>query len=156
MTRMHNAPFAPVAAPALPGTWKLAAGRAITLRPAQKGLLRIAHGRVWVTREGPHAGPLNALGDCVLDVGDRLAVDAGQSIVIESLLHRQPAFFTWDPVLATVAAPVRFGDAVQPLQDLRSALQMAAGALVRLASGLARLAWQAMRPAPAVHASCSP
>ena len=39
------------AAPAnpLPGTWKLARGRAITLRPTTDGILRVAHGRLWAT-----------------------------------------------------------------------------------------------------------
>ena len=41
-------------ATALPGTWKLARGRALTLRPTTDGVLRIAHGRVWATVEGPH------------------------------------------------------------------------------------------------------
>jgi hypothetical protein len=41
-------------ATALRGPWKLARGRAIPLRPTSDGILRIAHGRVWLTVEGPH------------------------------------------------------------------------------------------------------
>src|SRR5438128_760431 len=38
------------AEPALPGTWKLAAGRAITLEPRDPGLLKVAHGRASAAR----------------------------------------------------------------------------------------------------------
>ena len=51
IARLHAFP-----APALPGTWKLGRGRAITLRPTTDGILRIAHGRVWATVDGPHGG----------------------------------------------------------------------------------------------------
>jgi len=37
---------------ALPGTWKLGAGRAITLAPREDAILRVAHGALWVTFEG--------------------------------------------------------------------------------------------------------
>src|SRR5262245_50390417 len=50
-------------APALPGTWKLAAGRAITLQPLENGVLRVAHGVMWATADGPHDGPPNDQGD---------------------------------------------------------------------------------------------
>ncbi len=49
-------------APALPGTWKLAAGRAITLEPREAGILRVAHGQLWATFDGPHSGPLQRPG----------------------------------------------------------------------------------------------
>src|SRR6059058_2087032 len=50
-------------ATALPGTWKLARGRAVTLRPATDGILRVAHGRVWATVDGPHGCTPEDAGD---------------------------------------------------------------------------------------------
>lgn len=64
-------------ATALPGTWKLARGRAITLRPTTDGILRIAHGRVWATVEGPHGGTPCDSGDHVLEVGRSMFLRAG-------------------------------------------------------------------------------
>ena len=70
---------------ALPGTWKLRAGRAITLEPREQGVLRVAHGGMWVTFDGPHAGPRNDLGDHFVAAGGALRVAPGQRLVIESL-----------------------------------------------------------------------
>lgn len=64
-------------ATALAGTWKLGAGRAITLEPRETGLLRIAHGSVWATGDGPHGGALNNQGDRFLQVGDQLWLRPG-------------------------------------------------------------------------------
>ena len=64
-------------AAALPGTWKLGAGRAITLHPREDAVLKVAHGRLWLTFEGPHAGALNEQGDLFLEVGDQITVPAG-------------------------------------------------------------------------------
>ena len=61
------------AASALPGTWKLAAGRAITLEPREAGVVKVAHGQVWATYDGPHSGPSNDLGDHLVGVGSRRA-----------------------------------------------------------------------------------
>jgi len=125
----------------LPGTWKLGKGRAITLNPAQAGVLRVAHGCIWATFEGPHQGPLNDLGDHVVESGGQLRLRAGQRVVIEAWSTQNPAYFSWDPVLAPVASPSRrFAAVVQPLADLRLAVGLGAGALGRLAAGLAGLA----------------
>jgi hypothetical protein len=131
---------------ALPGTWKLARGRAITLRPATNGVLRVAHGRVWATVDGPHgAGPSDS-GDHVLEVGRSLWLRAGQRAVIEAWNANGAAYFSWDPVLAPVAQAaaarqprLNLAPVLQPLADLRLALGMAAGAFGRLAVGIVRL-----------------
>ncbi len=83
---------------ALAATWKLAVGKAITLQPRQPGLLRIAHGSVWVTGDGPHPGPLNDQGDRFLGAGERLPLACGERLVIEGLAPGQPACFSWDPL----------------------------------------------------------
>lgn len=151
LNQMHQSDTAP----ALPGTWKLAAGRAISLRPREAGVLRIAHGRIWATFDGPHAGARNELGDHVVGAGGQLRVEAGQRIVIEAWGAQAPAYFSWDPqpapVLALTARPALAG-VTQPLRDLRMALWLGAGALARLVAGLAGLAGAALAqwvtPAP--------
>jgi hypothetical protein len=127
---------------ALPGTWKLATGRAITFQPREAGILRVAHGQMWATFDGPHGGPLNDLGDHVIGTGGELRVRAGQRLVVEAWDAKAPAYFSWDPLPARVrvSAP-RVAQVLQPLSDLRLALALGAGAVGRLAAGLAGLAW---------------
>jgi hypothetical protein len=127
-------------APALPGTWKLIAGRAITLEPREAGTLKVAHGQLWATYDGPHSGPLNDLGDHVVGVGEQLRLRRGQRMVIEAANGKHPAYFSWEPSPLPAAAP-RLARLVQPLADLRLALAMGAGAAGRLVAGLAGLAW---------------
>jgi hypothetical protein len=132
-------------ATALPGTWKLARGRAITLRPATNGILRIAHGRVWATVDGPHGLTPADAGDHVLEVGRSMYVRVGQRVVIEAWNPRGAAYFTWDPVFAPVGVAVasprlNFGHVLQPLADLRAAFGLAGGAFGRLLVGIGRLA----------------
>ena len=133
-------------ATALPGTWKLARGRAITLQPATNGILRIAHGRVWATVEGPHGRTPDDSGDHVLEVGRSMWVRAGQRVVIEAWNRRGAAYFSWDPVLVPAVAPaavqprVSFAAVLQPLADLRLALVLAGRALGRLATGVGQVA----------------
>lgn len=129
-------------APALPGTWKLAAGRAITLQPREAGILRVAHGQLWATFDGPHGGPLNDLGDHIVGVGEQLRLRAGQRLVVEAWDAQAPTYFSWDPVpVAARSAAPRLAAVVQPLADLRLALVLGAGAARRLVAGLAGLAW---------------
>jgi hypothetical protein len=134
-------------ASALPGTWKLARGRAITLRPPTDGVLRIAHGRLWATVDGPHGGTPCEAGDHFLEVGRSMFVRAGQRVVIEAWNASGASYFAWDPVLAPAAARMRVSLAgvLQPLADLRAALAMAGRALVQLAAGLAHLGWAVLR-----------
>ena len=132
-------------APQLPGTWKLAAGRAITLQPREAGMLRVAHGRVWATFDGPHAGPRNDLGDHVLGAGERLVLRADQRLVVEAWTDDSPAFFSWDPAPAPEAVEdAEWSRVAQPLTDLRLALAMAAAAALRLAAALVSLGWRAV------------
>lgn len=133
-------------ATALPGAWKLARGRAITLRPTIDGILRIAHGRVWATVDGPHGVTPTDSGDHVLEVGRSMFVRAGQRVVIEAWKGAGSAYFSWDPVLVPVALPraerprPNLAGVLQPLADLRLALGLAGSAVGRLVLAVARLA----------------
>jgi hypothetical protein len=128
---------------ALPGTWKLAGGRAITLRPREAGILRVAHGQIWATFDGPHGGPPTDLGDHVIGVGGELKVRAGQRLVVETWSATTPACFSWDPLpLPVLAAAPRLAPVLQPLADLRMALVFGAGAVGRLVAGVASVAWE--------------
>jgi len=144
------------AAPTLPGTWKLGAGRAITLCPREDGRLRIAHGRLWATFDGPHPGALNQQGDLGVGAGEYLNIRAGERVVAEAWDGEAPVFFTWDPVTATQAqVTASVAGVLQPLSDLRLALGLGLRAAARLASGLVRLAFAAIAPRPArVHQAC--
>ncbi len=126
---------------ALAGTWKLAAGRAITLQPRQPGLLRIAQGRVWVTGDGPHPGPLNQQGDRFLCAGERLALARGERLVIEALDPGQRAHFSWDP-LPQPAPGNGLVELAQPVRDLRLAVVLGLGAAGRLVVALAAIGWR--------------
>ncbi|SFV03990.1 Protein of unknown function [Polaromonas sp. YR568] len=129
----------------LAGFWKLGAGRALTLRASQAGVLRIAHGRVWATFDFASQDIHVRAGDYFLGRGESLSLRAGESLVMESFSagHAASAYFSWEP--ATACAEVtemkepsgwRAG-VMQPLVDLRAAFGLAAGALGRLARGLA-------------------
>jgi hypothetical protein len=134
------------AEPALPGTWKLAPGRAITLEPRDAGVLKVAHGRLWVTFEGPHHGRLNESGDHILAAGEQLALQAGQRLVLEPWNGGgSPSYFSWEPVLAMqTVRRARLADVMQPLSDLRLALVFGGRAMARVASGLVTIAWQSV------------
>ncbi len=136
-------------ATSLPGTWRLEGGRAVALRPREDGLLRIAHGGVWLTFDGPHAGPLNDLGDRVLGAGEQVPVRAGQRLVLESSARGAPAFFSWDFALQVqaVRAP-RLQAVAQSWGELQLGLALAFGAGWRLLSALGGLAAAGLRPRP--------
>ena len=147
----HPAPAIPAATDKLAGCWKLAQGRALTLNAKSGGILRIAHGAVWITFD--HAQRDNGVrgGDHFLGAGDVLHLLPGQTLVMESLKAHahSSAYFSWDrlPVSAggTVAhsRPVLVrsvtarGQVLQPLCDLCAALGLALGASGRLVAGLA-------------------
>jgi hypothetical protein len=133
------------AEPALPGTWKLVAGRAITLEPRDAGVLKVAHGRLWATFEGPHAGRLNESGDHILAAGEQLRLQPGQRVVLEPWNDGCPSYFSWDPApAAQVVRRTQLADVMQPLADLRLALVFGGHAVARLASGLVAIAWQSV------------
>lgn len=144
-------------ADALSGCWKLGGGRALTLRPTRPGVLRIAHGQVWVTFDHAHDDDGVRGGDHFLGVGEELRLLPGQALVMEPwrVGGATAAYFSWDPLPAaagvalaspsrhalaqrTVSLPWRAGVA-QPLRDLRGALGLAAAASGRLVFGLAGL-----------------
>lgn len=131
-------------APRLPGTWKLGAGRAVTIAPREAGILKVAHGSVWATFDGPHARSGRVSGDHFLSAGEQLRVQRGQRVVIEAWNRSLPAYFSWDPMPAVARRPVPARAAVlQPLADLRLALVFGTRAFGRLLAGLGQLAWQA-------------
>jgi hypothetical protein len=149
----------------LTGTWKLAAGRAIGLQPREDAVLRVAHGCMWVTFDGPHAGALNALGDIFLGAGEHITVPAGQHVVVESMGGKQPvpAYFGWEPAAsmprhsAWQAGRLQLA-VVQPLADLRGALVLALAAVGRLGAGvfgLATCAFNAQAKACRAHGAMS-
>ena len=125
----------------LAGAWKLVGGRAITLQPREPGLLRIAHGSVWATCDGPHTGALNDQGDQFLHAGEKLQLRRGQRVVVEACDKHLPAYFSWDPLPRPATRPVRAVDLVQPAEDLRLAVVLGASAAGRLLAALAGFGW---------------
>jgi hypothetical protein len=127
--------------PAVSGCWQLMPGRAVSLLPREAGVLRIAHGQVWATVDGPRTGHGNESGDQFLRAGQELAVGAGQRLVFEpwDAAQESPVYFEWTPEAAavTVNASCWHVSVVQPLRDLGRSLLMAGYALGRLVMGLA-------------------
>ena len=137
------------------GSWKLRCGHAVTLRDANAAVLRINHGSVWATVDGPHAGPANNRGDLVLTAGDRLTLQAGQRVVIEpwnsgAASAHEAVYFSWDPALEAAVLPLSAQQRapassrmqvalLYPLRDFGQALKMAMQALSRLIWGVAGL-----------------
>lgn len=133
------------------GCWKLGDSRALTLRPSQPGVLRIAHGRVWITFDNAQGDDAVRGGDHFLGAGDSLNLLPGQVLVMESWNAPAPsaAYFSWDPLPAAagvaisssqspalVLGPQWRGGVAQPLRDLRLAFGLAGTASGRLAGGL--------------------
>ena len=124
-----------------PGLHALAAGQARRWCASRSGELRVARGSLWITFDGPQPGTeAGPQGDLFLHAGERLAVPAGASVVIEPA-SRYPsandAAFTWQ-----AQRPVGLGEAVRgPASDLSHALGDAAHALSRLMAGV----WSAGR-----------
>lgn len=96
------------------GYLKLAAGRAVTVKAGQAGVLRMAQGRVWVTFcDAAHDSKVRA-GDYFVDRGEGLPLLPGQSVVMEAFDggNQASAFFTWEPLAPVhgerAAAPARW------------------------------------------------
>ena len=140
----------------VPGFWKLAPGRALSLQPRQPGWLRVAQGQVWVTLGARHQGAGNELGDFFLHAGEQLAVHPGQHLVLEPFARaqQQAVFFEWTPSLDTVQAPVaqNAGAVTLPLRELGQALGMAGSALAHLGMGLLAYGRQLVSGRPVVQA----
>ncbi|MEZ5717059.1 MAG: DUF2917 domain-containing protein [Burkholderiaceae bacterium] len=131
--------------PAPTGCWRLRPGHALSLRPQDRGVLRVARGRVWLTLGDGY--------DHVLAAGDAMALEPGYTVVLEpwAAPGAQDAAFAWDtaapPVAcATPAAADWERSVARPLWDLGQALGAAARATGQLAHGLAR--WTLRRALP--------
>ena len=156
----HNSTHSSTHGPS--GSWKLAGGCAVTLRDDRAAVLRITHGSVWATVDGPHAGPANNQGDLFLKEGERLRLRPGQRVVIEPWRSSTPCassvsesvYFSWDPAPQATPLPRNAGASVNagapagsrmqvalvyPLRDFGLALKMAGQALGRLVWGIAGL-----------------
>ncbi|TMJ14314.1 MAG: DUF2917 domain-containing protein [Alphaproteobacteria bacterium] len=131
------------AEPALPGTWKLAPGRAITLEPREAGVFKVAHGQLWATFDGPHEGRPDQSGDWFLGAGETLRLQPGQRLVVEAWNEGCPGYFSWDPLPVTVRR-MQWADIVQPVSDLRLALVFGGHAVARLVVGIGQIGWQSL------------
>jgi hypothetical protein len=157
--------MAPVAGRVLAGSWKLEAGRAITLNPRERSVLEISQGRVWLSVGAAPGQPGQVTEDIVLDRGQTLAIEPGQQVVMESWYLRGGApkavAFRWDvaPAATVLADPAMDWECgvAQPLRDLVCALGQggrAVGTAVaaalaasgRLGAGLARFALHRIVP----------
>ena len=130
-----------------PAACLLTAGQAVTLHAKALSVLRIAHGRVWVTVTD--VGPYSRVvaGDHFLSRGDSLTLLPGQELVMEPFGRgeKTSAQFSWGPPGAaafTHAADTANwrGGVLQPLLDLRHAAGLAVRATGRLALGLGHAA----------------
>ncbi len=149
MSASFASPF--LSTPALPGTWKLAAGRALMLQSRVDAVLRTAHGGLWLTLSAPQEivpdhvahSVVSGLGDHFLAAGESFTVPAGLQVVIEpwapgGVDAASPSYFSWDAVAAVATPPVRTLDrwqlgVAQPLRDVRAGFGLVGGALARLA-----------------------
>ena len=77
--KAHSAPAHAV------GCFKLAPNGALTLTPKTHSVLRVAHGRVWVTFANASQDLTARAGDHFLDLGQTLPLSAGQVVVMEAL-----------------------------------------------------------------------
>ena len=138
MNHTHDQPFAGL----------LTAGQAIKLRAKTLSVLRIAHGRVWVTVTG--VGPYSRVmaGDHFLSRGDSLTLLPGQELVMEPFGRgeKTSAQFSWGSPGAVAAVSKAAdtanwrGGVLQPLLDLRHAAGLAARATGRLFLGFGHAA----------------
>jgi hypothetical protein len=132
-----------------PGCWKLAARHAMTLRAPSRSVLEMAHGRVWLTLAGPHAGRGNDQGDRFLSAGEWLVIEPGQSLVLEPFepatgtstdidLNAENAgsvAFRWDVMPPAVVIQPSFA---QALAELNTSL----GQGGRAALGVVQASWR--------------
>lgn len=61
--------------------WRLPRGRILRRVAAGERLLRVARGRLWITRDGSLARPAE---DCVLAGGQQMVLARGDAVVIEA------------------------------------------------------------------------
>lgn len=70
-------------------TWPLPQGQALRRVMQGSRLLRVARGRLWITRDGSPARPAD---DCVLNAGELMALQRGEGVVIEALSDSEMEF----------------------------------------------------------------
>ena len=121
----------------------LPARQAFTLQARQAGVLRIVQGRVWITFSDAASNPGAMGGDHFCSAGEGVPLAAGAVVVMEAWDATEGALtrFSWHANSAggTAVGLVLAGSrlkVLQPLQDLRLALGLAAEASVRLVQGL--------------------
>lgn len=67
------------------GGFKLKTNGALTLTPKTHAVLRVAHGRVWVTFANANQDLAVRAGDHFLHLGQTMRLSAGQAVVMEAL-----------------------------------------------------------------------
>ena len=79
------------------GAWQLEAGRVLRLRPRENAHLRACNGSLWVTFDVEPHGALDESGDHFIHAGQKIAVKAGQGVVISPAGPRgSDAAFDWE------------------------------------------------------------
>ena len=127
----------------------LTAGQAIKLRAKALSVLRISHGRVWVTVSDVGAYSRVMAGDHFLSRGDSLTLLPGQELVMEPFGRGEKTSvqFSWGPpgavaaVMQKMATPNWRGGVLHPLLDLRYA-----SGLVARAMGACLSVWAMLQP----------
>ena len=121
----------------------LPARQAFTLQTRQAGVLRIEQGRVWITFSHADLSLGAMTDDHFCSAGEGVPLVAGAVVVMETWGATEGALtrFSWHAAATggTVTGLVLAGSrlkVLQPLQDVRLALGLAAEASVRLVQGL--------------------
>ncbi|WP_271466842.1 DUF2917 domain-containing protein [Acidovorax sp. GBBC 3334] len=140
-----------MAAPHPAGSWRLAHGHAVSLRPCRAGWLAVARGSVWLTVSGPGA----VAEDRVLLAGHGLRLLPGQHAVVEPWAQggeRGDAAFRWsEQPVATARRRHAWAGEVEPAgQALATALRATLQSHVAVARaviglGQALASWMALR-----------
>jgi len=138
---MQNPSIASSSQPA----WTLAKGAAQTLYARTDGVLRVQSGRAWVTVTVPTNSPQPrwrtdlSPGDVFVQAGGVLALQAGQTAVVESWpLHAdQTTALEWQAAARSAGAERWQPGVVVPLREAGAAAVLMAQALMRVVAGLA-------------------
>ncbi|MDQ3058153.1 MAG: DUF2917 domain-containing protein [Pseudomonadota bacterium] len=108
-----------------PGHCRLEPGQALTMQARQAGWLRVVQGRLWVTFSNAGQDSRVRAGDHFLLPGERLALSAGQAVVMESwaIGPPAPAQVCWEPAPVPGLLPV-FRSARRPAACAPSASRL--------------------------------
>jgi hypothetical protein len=101
------------------GAWQVDAGRVLRLRPREDAHLRACRGSLWVTFDAEPSGALDESGDHFIHAGQKIAVKAGQVVVISPAGPRgSDAAFDWEMARpATVRRRAPWREVLQRLWD---------------------------------------